>query len=106
MKLAEARIKREKACKALVEKHGTAQSLRVEASKALTAGKQVESELLMAAAKMQSKVDEKAVNETLRPRRDKVLAVVRAADDKQLSALEKLLAITDPAKAARRVKAK
>ena len=106
IKLAAARVKKEKACKVLIKKHGTAQSLRTAASKALTAGEELESELLMAAAKMQGKADEKAANETLKPRRDKVLAMVRAADDKQLSALEKLLAITVPAKAARRVKAK
>ena len=105
LKLAQARVKREKACKALVKKHGTAQALRTEASKALTAGKELESELLMAAAKMQGKADDKIANETLKPRRDKILALVRAADDKQLVALEKLLAITVPAKAARKSKA-
>lgn len=104
IKLAAARVKREKACKALVKKHGTAQALRTEASKALTAGKELESELLMAAAKIQTRVDEKARDALLKPRRDKVLSLVRAADDKVLIALEKLLAITVPAKATRKIK--
>jgi hypothetical protein len=106
LQLAAARVKKEKACKVLIEKHVTAKALRVAASKSLTAGKELESELLMSAAKMQGRVDEKAVNEALKPRRDKVLALVRSADDKQLVALEKLLAITVPARAAKRKAAK
>ena len=104
IKLAAARVKKETACKVLIAKHGTAQALRTEASKALTAGKELESELLMAAAKMQGKADGKARDALLKPRIDKVLALVRNADDKVLMALEKLLAITVPANAARRAK--
>jgi hypothetical protein len=106
LQLAAARVKKEKACKVLIKKHGSAQALRTAASKSLTSGREVESELLMAAAKMQGRADDKAANATLKPRRDKVLAAVRAADDKQLIALEKVLAITVPAKAAKKVKAK
>jgi hypothetical protein len=106
LQLAAARVKKEKACKTLIKKHGTAQALRTEASRALTAGKQLESELLMSAAKLQGRADDKAANEKLKPRRDAVLALVRAADDKQLIALEKVLAITVPAKAAKRKAAK